>query len=415
MRTGCRFPAVASGFALLAFLSVHAADPVLAQGTSCAPSRFDLTHTLDDPAADGPTAGDVAHFVAELCHGSGGVNDCWIFDRPPTLLDYLPGSLRCSAPVQMQVCEVGSGELRALAPIPLGSCMRIEFDARLTATPVFGVCHQAYSLMGASNVDCVPDGSASVFGSSTLDDGRPIAFPRLPGEPVDLTVRLHNYGDAYGHAATVQIDLDDPILERTLFDPVAVPSQVSVEPGPARILWSSSTGQLRVDFDEPLPPSVEQTVSIVGLRAGAEGTLCRSAVVIDWMDPVGSATIDEENLAPQTCLTVASAPGCAGVPAVVTGLLAAPAGADVALAWNPATDPATVAYNVWKVVTGDRALIPVADRQTSLARPLEVQAACVGVPVGREICLDLGDESVPTAPLVFYQIRGACPDWTEGP
>ena len=146
-----------------------------------------------------------------------------------------------------------------------------------------------------------------------------------------------------------------------------------------------------------------ETVAITGMNAGPLHTpSCGStSSFIHQSDPSG-ITVD----------TSFQIGGCPGFPQPVTGLLAARSGAQVALQWDAASDVETAAYDVWSVVGGDETLVPRANRPTSVTRPTEVLPVCLGVPRAAPACSDGGAANA--SGVVFYQVRGACGDGTEG-
>ena len=79
--------------------------------------------------------------------------------------------------------------------------------------------------------------------------------------------------------------------------------------------------------------------------------------------------------------------------------------------WDGASDAATAAYDVWSVQDQDKTTIPRVNRVDDGTRAL---AGCKPPPpVGTPSCTDFG--AVSRAPLlVFYQVRPACSDGTEG-
>jgi len=68
-------------------------------------------------------------------------------------------------------------------------------------------------------------------------------------------------------------------------------------------------------------------------------------------------------------------------------------GDDVELTWQPATDPDTTTYNVWKVIDSDKTRIPRANLLHADANPAPfLDGICRDVPLGSETCTDSGAE-----------------------
>lgn len=101
---------------------------------------------------------------------------------------------------------------------------------------------------------------------------------------------------------------------------------------------------------------------------------------------------------------------CSPLPLPVLGVGAVRRNSDVVLTWDATSDPSTVAYDVWKVVDGDRTRIPLANRANAGPAIVAPPTCTGGVTL---TCTDANVVSAPPA-LLFYQVRGACADGTEG-
>jgi hypothetical protein len=204
-----------------------------------------------------------------------------------------------------------------------------------------------------------------------------------------------------------------PCLDAAAFDPLRHPEQVAVEPGPALVEWDAAARTLVVRVLEPFDPGDEQRVDVAGLRAGPPATGCCVAVQGFTADrPVD--VFDVETGAGVTCLDIAPAPPCTAPPAEVGELRLHGRVRGVDLAWREASDEVTDRYNVWKVVDGDKAAIAGAGAGTAASDP-DVRGACQGRPRVDPTCSDRAEDTAADAPgLVFYRVRAACGDGSEG-
>ena len=134
-----------------------------------------------------------------------------------------------------------------------------------------------------------------------------------------------------------------------------------------------------------------------------------TAMLLGAAAPSFAATLDLAAEGQDEGLDLAA---CAPLPPPMTHLDAARRGADGLLQWDAATDASTDHYNVWKVINQDRTLIPTANKDTAAVDP-NVVSVCLAVPRAGPICTDSTTSGSPVG-VLFYQVRGACADGTEG-
>lgn len=169
---------------------------------------------------------------------------------------------------------------------------------------------------------------------------------------------------------------------------------------------------MTVSFQTDLLPGERQTVDVTGLRGGAPDPACpATASIIYTTNPAG--------IRRTVYIQIGSCPS-GGLPDPVAGVKLAKSGADVELSWDEPS-PAevdTTAYHVWKVMNGDKRLIPDADHLAERSLPAAIKCGagdCAGdVPRAAPNCRDRNELSSGVPRVVFYQVRGACGGY-EGP
>jgi len=160
-------------------------------------------------------------------------------------------------------------------------------------------------------------------------------------------------------------------------------------------------------------PGQIETMDVNGMFAlTGPAVSCQRASIVYTSDLITHRT-DPDEVKVETCVQIIDP---AELPPPVTGLLAVKSignDADVDLIWDPATDAATVAYDVWKVVDGDVTVIPFANLPTAMTDN-RVLGVCLDVPLGpTPACTDL--TAGPTwNRLILYQVRGLNRDGFEG-
>jgi hypothetical protein len=234
----------------------------------------------------------------------------------------------------------------------------------------------------------------------TVPAGDPLTYE------VGLDSRLLRSTDSV--SATIEFP---PCVDTSGFNPEVIRDQVSSEPPFSTLSWNPPT--LIVDFGVTIfAPFDTAKIDISGTKAGSgDPSCCATANIIHEADQNGYTA--------SCCVQVG---GCSGnaLPEQVRGLKATKqprsAPTDVRLEWQEASplDTVTTQYVVYRVVSQDKRVIPLANTVTVASGDRRVVRLTPSAPRDNPVHIDRDVIFRFSPKILFYQVRGACSDGREG-